>query len=267
MGLKIVLSELAHKKINHWVNKADFEVSGLGKVVHDPVTDTLRVDDVYLLKQEGTGSHTELEPAAVAKLMYTTREVPGHLSYWWHSHVNMACFWSGQDKETIFELGGQGLCVATVFNKKGEHRSAVCYKADGMLGQRSPWWDEVETMFETSAPPPPAEWDEEFTTNVIEKKYTPTVVSPSVRSLDEDAWARRRGYSATGYFEGYSEIVPYYIRREAELLEMDPDTYWNKMQFGSELTITALEKQIEEACMAKHGLKYDDWCHSLLRMD
>ncbi len=270
--MKIVLSEEAHKKIMHWVDKADFEVSGMGKVVHDPATDTFKVEHVYLVKQEGTSSTTDLDPAAMAQLMYKTREVPGMLSYWWHSHVNMSCFWSGTDKETITELGAQGLCVATVFNKKGEHRSAVCYKADSLIGPRSPWHDEVETSFESSIPAPPPEWDAEFEECVQRKKYTSTALTNVARSFDEGAWKREtvgrsyidRGYSSIMYGDGYDDPVPYYAEKEAELLGMNPQTYWYKIQNANETQITEMEARLEAACMTTHGMKYDDWCKTLL---
>ena len=165
----------------HWVHKADFEVSGFGKVRRRD-DGHFEVVDAYLLKQEGTGTTTDIDEQALAKLLYTTKDVEGDLRWWWHSHVKMNVFWSGTDKETIMELGAQGWIVATVFNQKNEYRSALAYKAEYDI--TSPWGKvlknntemvddiDMEVSYDVDVEQL-KQWDDEFTTNVTEKKYTP----------------------------------------------------------------------------------------------
>lgn len=121
-----------YQKIMYWVKKATGEVSGLGKVIIQE-GGHLRVVSACLVKQENAAASTDMDAAAVAKAMYELREAPGHLNFWWHSHVNMAVFWSGTDTDTIREIGSNGWLVSTVFNKKSENRTAFYSKAEGVL--------------------------------------------------------------------------------------------------------------------------------------
>ena len=130
---KVLISSLAMTKINYWVQESNIEISGLGKCIYDKEKQAYHVSDVYLLEQENTGASTDIDAGAVAKLLYETREVEGHLNFWWHSHVNMGVFWSGTDQATIEEFGTQGFCLATVFNKKREMKSAFFQGATDFL--------------------------------------------------------------------------------------------------------------------------------------
>lgn len=149
--MKVLLSNLAMTKIKYWVHASDVEISGLGKCVWDRQAEAYHVTDVYLLEQTNTGTSTDIEAGAVAKLLYETREVEGHLNFWWHSHVNMAVFWSGTDKATIKEFGDQGFCLATVFNKKGEMKSAYYQGATDFLP--AVFMDNLETEEYTPVDP------------------------------------------------------------------------------------------------------------------
>ncbi len=144
--MKIIISHTAFSKIMYWIDKADFEVSGMGLVEFDEKTDAFTVTDAFLLKQEGGAAHTDIDAQALAKLMFTTKDRPGQLHFWWHSHVNMAAFWSTTDLDTIKELGAQGWMTASVFNKRREHKSAYCCLADmPPTGNRIYCWDDVAT--------------------------------------------------------------------------------------------------------------------------
>lgn len=127
-GLKLVIDPIVYQKVMHWVNKSDFEVSGLGKVIFDAPTNTLRVVEAIILPQRNTSTTTDIDGVAVSKAMYQLRNSPGDLRWWWHSHVNMGVFWSGTDINTIQQLGNGGWYSATVFNKRNEMKSAFCQK-------------------------------------------------------------------------------------------------------------------------------------------
>lgn len=124
-NLSLEITDHAYQKIMHWVNKSNFEVSGLGTLTHE--NGVFRVHDVLLLPQKNTATHTDIDPAEVAKAMYELRLAPGDLRFWWHSHVNMDVFWSGEDRNTINEISKGGWFVSSVFNKKREIRS--CFAA------------------------------------------------------------------------------------------------------------------------------------------
>lgn len=128
--MRITINSEAYDRIMHWVQKADFEVSGFGKCTYDQATKTVNVLSAYLPLQEGSAAMTDLDAQALAKLMYDKREEPGEMRFWWHSHVNMSAFWSGTDTATIKELGAHGWCAAVVFNKRCEYRAAVCYETE-----------------------------------------------------------------------------------------------------------------------------------------
>jgi hypothetical protein len=163
---RIVIDPVVYHKVMHWVNRTDIEVSGLGKVIFDEETNTLRVIDAIMLPQKNTAATTELDGAAVAKAMFLLRDTPGHLRWWWHSHANMGVFWSGTDIDTIKQLGGGGWYCATVFNRKYEMKSAFCQKAPvqvllpELITEVGPSKELV------------TQWDSEFDKNVEEQKYS-----------------------------------------------------------------------------------------------
>lgn len=123
--MEIQIPRQVYAKIMHWINKSNDEVSGFGRCTYYKETKVLYVHDAYLLKQKNGAAHTDIDGQALAKLMYKTKDEEGELKWWWHSHVNMAVFWSGTDTATIKELASQGWMGATVFNKKEETRSAI----------------------------------------------------------------------------------------------------------------------------------------------
>lgn len=142
---EVVITELAYKKIMHWVDISPIEVSGLGKVIFED--NQFIITDAFLVKQKNTESSTEMDGASIAKLMYETKDIPGHLNFWWHSHVNMGAFWSGTDYQTIQDLSANGFLVATVFNKKRDMRSAIRYKSTEIMPDL--FLDEISTRVES----------------------------------------------------------------------------------------------------------------------
>lgn len=168
--IKLTIPQDVFDKVMHWVDKSDKEVSGFGTVVRDG--GQLRVTNAYLLQQEVGSAHTDIEASALTKLMYKCRNDEGDLKWWWHSHVRMDVFWSSQDKDTILELGGQGWCVATVFNQMREMRTAVSWKSQGEFGASTTFRDSVDTSIELNVSQETLDsWDKEFDECVKEKAY------------------------------------------------------------------------------------------------
>ena len=160
-GLKIVIDQLVYQKVMYWVNKSEYEVSGLGNVVFEPETNTLRVIDAIMLPQKNTGTTTDIEAADVAKAMFKLRNAPGTLRWWWHSHVNMNVFWSDTDISTIKTLGNGGWFCATVFNKRNETKSAFCQKTPVRLLA-----SDIPTMLASANKELITQWDDEYNKNV-----------------------------------------------------------------------------------------------------
>lgn len=165
--INLVFDEEVYKKIMYWIDKAPGEVSGLGKITIDP-DGTFKVISAFLLDQENTGTTTDIESNAVAKMMYETRNDPGHLNFWWHSHVNMDCFWSGTDIETIKEFGAGGFVLASVLNKKHQCRTAYYVRGE-MLPEV--FIDDIPTTIANAQKYVNPQWDEEYTAKVKQKTY------------------------------------------------------------------------------------------------
>jgi len=124
-GPALVIDPMLRRRLDLYIQHCDTEISGLGIVV--PEDGNLRITELFLLDQVVTGTTTDLNPEAVAKLMCDIIEkgLPvGGLKLWWHSHCNMSVFWSGTDHETIRTLG-DNWAVSLVGNKKGEYLARV----------------------------------------------------------------------------------------------------------------------------------------------
>lgn len=167
----ILIEDEVYRKVMHWVNKSDYEVSGLGMVKIED-NGVLRVVSAMLLPQENGSAHTDIEPEEVNKALFELRNSEGELRWWWHSHVKMGVFWSGTDHDTIKKLGEGGWFACTVFNQKKEVKS--CYYSKD--GQRTPWGteplmlDDLTTKVTIPNDPREAEWDAEYEKNVKIKK-------------------------------------------------------------------------------------------------
>jgi hypothetical protein len=153
-GFKVVFDEWVYRKIMHWVEKATGECSGLA----------------VLCEQSNSTASTEMTAESVGKTMFELRNEPGQLNFWWHSHGDMACFWSGTDTDTIQQIGQHGWCLATVFNKKGDQRTAYYQKAT----ENTPalFLDELDFSRQYTVPKEFAEaWDKDFDAKCKAKTY------------------------------------------------------------------------------------------------
>ncbi len=185
--IEIRIPQEVFQKIMHWINKSNNEVSGFGNLSYDARAKRFTVEDAFLLEQYNSGASTEIEAASMGKMMFKHRNFgAGALKWWWHSHVNMAVFWSGTDTDTIKQYGSNGYIVASVFNKRQEIRSAVCYKAESIVTPTNKLFgsktktistilvDDVTTLIEY-----PLEWDTEYTANIKERVYVSSYTPPT----------------------------------------------------------------------------------------
>jgi len=126
-GPQVRISPAAEQKIRHWVNLARGAGSGRGPVVarHDGA---LLIEEVYLIEQECTGSHTELDDQAVAQLLVQLDAEGidiGTIRCWWHSHGGMQAYWSSTDTACVAGLANDSYLVSLVTNKHGQDRLRV----------------------------------------------------------------------------------------------------------------------------------------------
>ena len=120
------------------------EISGLATAVPDK-NGIYTIADVEILKQENTGTNTELDGDAVAdyKIRYAMKyKNPGIKFVWWHSHHTMGAFWSGTDENEINAWKNESFSLALVVNLKQEYKFRVSiWKAAGL---------DIEQHFDTT---------------------------------------------------------------------------------------------------------------------
>ena len=130
--MKVILSQLAHLKMKYYINSVDTEISGIG-LVQKLANNDLYVSDLFIYKQVVTGAHTKLDQREVAKFIDEKLQIPDfpveNLKLWWHSHVDMGCFWSGTDDETIdgldIESSEENWWLSIVTTRDGKRRARV----------------------------------------------------------------------------------------------------------------------------------------------
>jgi hypothetical protein len=126
--LNVYIRAEAQDKIDQWVKMAKGEVSGLGLV--EELEDGFIVTQVFLPFQECGQAGTTIESESVARLMLEV-EAQGHdsskLKFWWHSHANMAVFWSDTDHKTIQKFRPRDYFLSAVFNKHGQAKTRIDY--------------------------------------------------------------------------------------------------------------------------------------------
>lgn len=178
--MKVVIDPIEHEKIKYLVDKSNVEISGLGRAKWCDKIMGYRVTKTYLLEQENGPASTDIDPNAVAKLMYESKDDDGYLNFWWHSHVNMGVFWSGTDMDTMRQFAGHGMVVATVFNKKGETRSAYMQCADDQNFRGGVFVDNIPYEVERAdVSQYTAQWEKEFTDKCKPKTWAPPTTGGS----------------------------------------------------------------------------------------
>ena len=243
---RINIDNLIYQKVMHWVNKATGEVSGLGKLTIDKDTGLIEIKSAILLKQENTGTSTDIDGAAIAKAMYETRNDEGHLNWWWHSHVDFGVFWSGTDMDTIRDIGNQGFVVATVFNKKQEMLSAMYRKGDDFFPET--FIDGIDTqIIEYIDKDKIDEWDKDFETKCKNRTYA------SYQNEYNKTWN-----SETGTWDyGVGEDEPTY--REPQY-----DENFEQIADKDEAKIFAIETELESLGLQLEKQTQEKYAKSIL---
>ena len=224
---------------------------------------------------ENTSATTESQPTDVAAALFELKDAEGDILWWWHSHVNMQVFFSGTDTATIEEIGQNGACAATVFNKKGEMHSGLYVKTDDL-------YPNIYTECDTEIGSPTMqsevdEWDKEYKEKYIIKKVVTNkwqqspkaapfgnVARGSVRSISSG------GNKVTGLPDGYvsqpwvviDDEVPdgWYV--DVSLMDKDIQDKWKAMfmqNYGHECVHELdLQDFVEETMYMISGFDPDD---------
>ena len=139
------LEEMFHIKEKSWyeiISRAKLaydedknEISGLATAVPDK-DGFFIIGDVEIMKQENSGSNTELDGDAVTeyKMKYGMKHKNPNMKFvWWHSHHTMDAFWSGTDVKEIEAWENDSFSLALVVNLKEEYKFRVSvWKAAGL---------------------------------------------------------------------------------------------------------------------------------------
>ena len=126
--MKLILPAAIEAKIHAYVMAASTEIAGFGKVVIDKVAETATVTDVIIVKQEVTGGTADLNTQAIARFqteLVRRGESAKDWVLWWHSHVNMAAFFSGTDTDTMDSSTEYRYLISLVVNKRKERRARL----------------------------------------------------------------------------------------------------------------------------------------------
>lgn len=90
------------------------------------------IQEALLCECTNTSATTQIDETQIAEAMFELKDVDGDILFWWHSHGDMKAFFSGTDNATIEQIGSQGACLATVFNRKGETHTGFYVKTDDL---------------------------------------------------------------------------------------------------------------------------------------
>ena len=83
--------------------------------------------DPCILKQENTGTSTELDGDALRDYYVKAAMKHGDIRFcWWHSHHTMGAFWSGTDRNEIKEWKNDSWSLALVINLFQDYKLNVC---------------------------------------------------------------------------------------------------------------------------------------------
>lgn len=129
--MEFYISQKDWKKVIYYAqasyNKFSAEIGGFMIVKKNEEGDYI-ISEPEILEQEVTGGTTEMTREAVAD--YYVKAAMKHGNnvrfLWWHSHANMAAFWSGTDTNTMKEYKSGDWSAFLVVNIRGEYKFRIC---------------------------------------------------------------------------------------------------------------------------------------------
>ena len=179
------------------------EISGLMTAI--PQEDgRFKVGNVEILKQQNTGTNTELDGDAVSAYMmkYGMKyNNPDMKFVWWHSHHTMEAFWSGTDTNEIDAWKNNSFSLALVINLKEEYLFRVSFwKTNGL-----PVEQHIDTTLTVERKEPKIN-----ITAHMKKKYEELCSTPTVTNI-------YNGYNRNGVVRNPNQANLWQRNNEAEL--------------------------------------------------
>lgn len=106
------------------------------------------VEDVVITKQSVTGASVEFDETGIDLATMQAALAEKVVIGWFHSHVNMAAFWSGTDMKTINDLIAhtEDYLVSIVSNKRYEHKGRIDYMAHSTFGVERQFVDDIPVI-------------------------------------------------------------------------------------------------------------------------
>lgn len=126
--MRLIIPPEVESKIHAYVMAVEGEIAGMGKVKVNEDTGDIVVEDVCIYDQEVTGGTADLSTEALAGFMMEKIQAGESLApwiLWWHSHSNMAAFFSGRDTSTIDGSTDFQHLISLVVNKRRERECRI----------------------------------------------------------------------------------------------------------------------------------------------
>ena len=134
--VSVRITQEAYLKMKYFIEECKTEISGFGKVrqFEEESSDSLidrvhsqvfQIYDVEILPQDVSGVHASIDEETLAKFITEKLSKGEDLEQyrcWWHSHVEMAAFFSGTDTKTIDESTEFKYLISIVGNKRHEFK-------------------------------------------------------------------------------------------------------------------------------------------------
>jgi proteasome lid subunit RPN8/RPN11 len=118
--ITLLIPKAIYTKLFQYVAYWDEEITGFADVFYDKALNNLIMGELYLLPQQSADTEVEMDEEAISE--FTVKCIQMGMEQlprlWWHSHVNMATFFSGTDYEAIDNLKNDTFQVALVVNKQ-----------------------------------------------------------------------------------------------------------------------------------------------------
>lgn len=125
--MKLIIPADVEAKMHAYVSSVKTEIAGMGKA---KISDggNIMLLDVAIYDQEVTGGTADLSTTALAKFqteLVMKGESPKDWIVWWHSHADMAAFFSKRDTDTIDQSDEFPHLVSLVVNHRRERKARV----------------------------------------------------------------------------------------------------------------------------------------------
>lgn len=125
--MRIELPRMIYGQMVAYMREVNYEISGLGHASYE--NGVFRIEELAELPvQTNTSAHTTLDQESMSKILVDRlkKKNTKPLNFWWHSHVNMSCFWSQTDDDTATQMAKNVPYILSIVGvQSGELRCRV----------------------------------------------------------------------------------------------------------------------------------------------